>query len=353
MQTLQDYQQTQGAVVDEAGHLRFGNEAAAIAAAEQAVALYDRSHWGLLAVGGSDRLTFLHNQSTNDCKRLQPGQGCDTVILTSTARTLDLVSAYATDTEVLLLTSPHQGSRLLTWLDRYIFFGDKVELSDRRASTLCFSLLGPQSGALLQQIGIDPLPQPLHSHHLAVTQTDLQMRVAAGSGLATPGYTILADCSDGIALWQCLTAAGAVPLGENAWEQLRVQQGRPMPGSELTEDYNPLEAGLWHTVSFNKGCYIGQETIARLNTYNGVKQQLWGFHLDAPVPAGTILYDGDQRVGLLTSVVETATRPLGLGYLKTKVGGAGLVVQTEQGTPVGVAVEVPFLTRSPQSVATP
>jgi tRNA-modifying protein YgfZ len=347
MQALRDYQRSQGAHIASDLPITFGNDTQAIAAAHQAVALCDRSHWGRLRLSGGDRLSFLHNQSTNDLKRLQPGQGCETVILTSTARTIDLVSAYVTEAEVLLLTSPTQRQALMKWLDRYIFFGDKVELTDLSDATVCFSLLGPDSTALLQQMGITDLPQGLDTH-LTTEISGVSVRIAAGSGLTPEGYTLIADRADGLALWKTLTAANAMPLGEQAWEQLRILQGRPMPGTELTEDYNPLEAGLWHTVSFNKGCYIGQETIARLNTYNGVKQQLWGLKLSQAEQPGTILFVGEQKVGVLTSIVETPEGFFGLGYLKTKAGGADLTVTV--GGSEAVTVDVPLLSRFQQPV---
>ncbi len=341
MQALRDYQRSQGAQLASNIPITFGNDAQVIAATEQAAALYDRTHWGRLRVSGGDRLAFLHNQSTNDLKRLQPGQGCETVILTSTARTIDLVSAYVTETEIWVLTSPNRRQQLLTWLDRYIFFGDKVELSDLSDTTVCFSLMGPSSATLLQRLGVADLPQFLDSHCTAEI-SGLSVRIAAGSGLSQ-GYTLIADLADGAALWAILTEANAVPLGEQAWEQLRVLEGRPLPGAELTEDYNPLEAGLWDTVSFNKGCYIGQETIARLNTYNGVKQQLWGLKMTQAAQPGTPLTFGEQKVGVLTSVVETASGFFGLGYLKTKAGGAGLTVNI-CGSEAFI-VDVPFLSR--------
>lgn len=348
MQALRDYQCSQGAQMASNIPMTFGNDAMAITAAEQATALYDRTHWGRLRVGGGDRLAFLHNQSTNDLKRLQPGQGCETVILTSTARTIDLVSAYVTESELWVLTSPNRRQQLLTWLDRYIFFGDKVELTDLSDTTACFSLIGPGSAILLQTLGVADLPQAPDSHCTAEI-SGLSVRIAAGSGLVGQGYTLIADRADGVALWAMLAEANAVPLGEQAWEQLRVLQGRPLPGAELTEDYNPLEAGLWDTVSFNKGCYIGQETIARLNTYNGVKQQLWGLKMTQAAQPGTPLSLGEQKVGVLTSAVETANGFFGLGYLKTKAGGAGLTVNI--GESEAVIVDVPFLSRLPQSAA--
>ena len=101
----------------------------------------------------------------------------------------------------------------------------------------------------------------------------------------------------------------------------------PVPGKELTEDDNPLEAGLWHSISFEKGCYIGQETIARLNTYKGVKKRLWGIALDQTVPANTNISLDGKTIGKLTSLTETEAGYFGLGYLRTKAGGQGLDVE--------------------------
>jgi tRNA-modifying protein YgfZ len=343
MQALRDYQSQMGAHLEIDIPVSFGNDAQALMAAEQSTALYDRSHWGRIRVFDRDRLMFLHNQSTNDLKRLQPGQGCETVVLTSTARTIDLVSVFATDEEVWLLTAPNRREQILSWLDRYIFFGDKVQLEDKTDSTVCFSLIGPNSTDLLLKLGMTELPQELDAHCVGAI-ANIAVRVVNGSGLSTPGYTLIAEQADGLALWKALAEAEAIPLGEKAWEQLRICQGRPMPGAELTEDYNPLEAGLWETVSFNKGCYIGQETIARLNTYNGVKQQLWGLTLDSSGELGALIYLEDQKIGVLTSVVETPNGFFGLGYIKTKAGGAGLTVRVGEAN--ATVVDVPFLSRS-------
>jgi tRNA-modifying protein YgfZ len=343
MQTLRDHQRQMGAQLNDNNVPQsFGNEAEAIASAHTGVALYDRSHWGRLRVGDCDRLSFLHNQTTNDLKRLQPGQGCETVLLTSTARTIDLLSIYVTEEDIIVLTSPNRRSQILAWLDRYIFFGDKVQLTDITDETVCFSLIGPQSATLLQKLGIAELPQELDSHCVGMI-ADIPVRIACGSGLSGTGYTAISNIADSVALWQAFIEAGAVPLGEQAWEQLRIRDGRPTPGAELTEDYNPLEAGLWHTISFNKGCYIGQETIARLNTYNGVKQQLWGLKLEQACQPGEPIYVEDQKVGLLTSV--TADGSFGLGYIKTKAGGADLKVRIGEASATVVAV--PFLSQQP------
>lgn len=312
-------------------------DAAAIEAATEGVAVCDRSHWGRIRVSDDDRLRFLHNQSTNDFQSLKPGQGCDTVMVSSTARTIDLVSAYVLEDAVLLLTSPSRREALFQWLDRYIFYADKVQLQDITNETSTFSLIGAKSDAIVEKLGAGAIiGKPYGSHQ----QVDGVM-VAVGSGLAEPGYTLILPNSEKAQLWQQILELGAVELSDRAWDMLRILQGRPAPDAELTDDYNPLEVGLWQTISFNKGCYIGQETIARLNTYKGVKQYLWGIRLNAPVEVGSAITVGDEKVGKLTSYTETANGHFGLGYIRSKAGGVGLKVQV--GETEGEVVEIPFV----------
>lgn len=347
---LPDLQATTGATFASGVALSFGNDIEALKAVQSGVALCDRSHWGRLLVTGRDRLSFLHNQSTNNFKRLQPGQGCDTVFITSTARTLDLASAYVTEDTVILLVSPNRRQPLQEWLDRYIFFGDQVALSDITNSTCSFSLIGPDSADLLQRLGLSTNLTGDINHHQLVTTGDLTLRVAIGSGLASPGYTLIANDNQAAALWQTLIQAGAVPSGEQVWEQLRIEQGRPKPDHELTENYNPLEAGLWQTISLDKGCYIGQETIARLHTYQGVKQQLWGIKLQAiPEPGTPVTVEG-KKVGVLTSITSTAGGARGLAYIRTKAGSPGL--QVTVGDMQGELTAVPFVSSASQAAGT-
>src|SRR5919202_2307786 len=220
---LHDVQQNTGAtfesVADATVPVSFGNDAAAIQAARQGVALVDLSHWGLLKISDDDRLRYLHNQSTNDFQRLKSGQGCDTVFVTSTARTIDLATAYVTDDAVLLLVSPNRRQQLMEWLDRYIFPMDRVELKDVSSESASFSLIGPESNALLEKLGVEmPIGEAYASHKL-LTLDDRPVRVAVGSGLALPGYTLIVAAGDAAKLWNTLTAAGAIPMGDRVWEQ--------------------------------------------------------------------------------------------------------------------------------------
>lgn len=343
---LPDIQQRNGAIFqsieEDMVPVSFRNDTLAIEAAHQGVALADLSHWGLLKISDNDRLRFLHNQSTNDFQTLKPGEGCDTVFVTSTARTIELVTAYVTEDAVLVLISPNRLQEIMKWLDRYLFPMDRVILTDLSKESVIFSIIGTKSDPILAKLGIQLTIGDTYASHQLLTVNDLEVRVAVGSGLGLPGYTIIAAANDGAKLWSILTEAGAMPMGDRVWQQLRITQGRPFPNSELTEDYNPLEAGLWQTISFNKGCYIGQETIARLNTYKGVKQRLWGIRLESQAQPGTIITVDEEKVGKLTSVTETNSGYFGLAYIRTKAGGVGLKVKV--GEIEGEIVPVPFLT---------
>jgi tRNA-modifying protein YgfZ len=313
----------------------------AIRAAKSGVAIYDSSDWGKILVGDRDRLRFLHNQSTADFEKLKPGEFCDTVFVTSTARTIDLATGLVLADEVLLIVSPNRQKYLFDWLDRYIFFADRVKLTNATERLASFTLLGTESDRILTELGCTNLIELAERSHQLINIAGIEVRIVAGTELGLPGYRLICDRDLGTSLHQKIIDLGVMAIDETVWEYLRIQQGRPKPDAELTEDYNPLEVGLWQTISFTKGCYIGQETIARLNTYKGVKQYLWGIKLAAPVAIGTPLTIDGDKVGVLTSCSETNSEILGLGYVRAKAGGVGLKVMV--GTTEGEVTDLPFV----------
>ncbi|MCY7407978.1 MAG: folate-binding protein [Alkalinema sp. CAN_BIN05] len=329
LEELRSVQKTQGAIVDHDNiAVTFNNDEIAYESARSGVALHDQSHWNRIEVSDQNRLDFLHNQSTNGFKLLKPGETCDTTFLTSTARTIDLATALILDNTVQLLISPGMAPKLITFLDRFIFFSDRVKLTDITATTTTFCLIGPTAATALQSIGI-LAPE---SGYINAEIGNTPVQIIAGCGLGIPGYRLVMAVENAAIVWKILSEI-AVILGDRTYQRLRIEQGRPMPGFELTDDYNPLDAGLWNTISFNKGCYIGQETIARLDTYNGVKLNLWGMKLSSSVALGSVVYSDDTKVGTITSTYEFEDgSAIAIGYIRVKAGGAGLVITVESQT---------------------
>ncbi|ELS05580.1 folate-binding protein YgfZ [Xenococcus sp. PCC 7305] len=316
----------------------------------QEVVICDRSNWGLLQITGEDRLNYLHNQSTNDFNSLQPGGGCETVFVTPTARTIDLATTYVTEDAVLAIVAPNRRKYLLEWLDKFIFPFDRVEVTDVSSDYALLTLIGTDSDRILSELGVNNLPELKPYNHQLISLDGTTVRLGVGSDLALPGYNIIVPREQAAKIRDLITAQQVREIGDREWEELRILQGRPAPDKELTEDYNPLEAGLWQTISFEKGCYIGQETIARLNTYNGVKQKLWGVKFaDSDLQAmtedslamGTPITLEDKKVGVLTSFAIANQKPFALAYVRTKAGGVGLSV--EIGGFSGELVDLPFL----------
>ncbi|BAQ63331.1 folate-binding protein YgfZ [Geminocystis sp. NIES-3709] len=307
------------------------------------VALIDRSNHGLLCVTGDDRLRFLHNQSTNNIQSLKVGEGCDTVFVNSTGRNIDLVSAYIKENEVLLLVSPGQNKKLYDWLDRYIFPFDKVVIKDVTTQYKIFSLIGKKSLDLLSEWVDNNFLNAKEFSHKNITIDDIELTITIGCNLKLTGFNLIIPEKNAEKIWQKLTAKNPILMEIKDYDTLRILQGRPTPNQELTEEYNPLESGLWDAISFNKGCYIGQETIARLNTYKGVKQKLWGIKLDRSINLekdNIIMIEG-EKVGKITSYLETESENFALGYIRTKAGDIGLKVNVGEAT--GEVVKVPFI----------
>jgi aminomethyltransferase len=146
---------------------------------------------------------------------------------------------------------------------------------------------------------------------------------------------ITAGAPDREALRDALSAAGVIPIDDDAYDYLRIEAGRPRLGRELTLDYIPLEADLWADVSFSKGCYTGQEIIARMESRGKLAKRLMRLRPAALVAAGTEITAAGRPVGTITSAADGPAGPLALGYVKTNAlaggdalsaGGVGLML---------------------------
>lgn len=297
-------------------------------AARTGAALRDEGDHARLWLGGEDRVAFLQRISTNDV-RLLPGQGTVTVLLSPTARIQAVLTVLAMPTGLLLLAGPGQGPAIFNTLRTQIFFNDKVALEGRGGALAQFNLLGPQAAGLLAQVAgpVDDLPL-FGWRTLPIAGVDVT--VQRHEGLGSEGFTLLIPSPAALAVKTALLRAGAASLDEDAYHILRVEAGVPAPGFELTEQVNPLEAGLRRFCDDHKGCYTGQEIIARQITYDKVTTHLVGLLLDGMVSAEAKVVAEGKQVGWVSSAVHSIAldRPIALAFVRRP--------HHEPNTPLGV-----------------
>lgn len=317
----------------------YGDPAAEYRAGRQGVVLRDTSHWSRLRFAGRDHLDFLHRMTTNHFSALAPGAGLEAVFTDNRGRILELGTFYRAGESTLAVLSPSGCEKIPAWLDRYIF-AEKITIQDLTLELAMLELLGPQAIALVAQV----LGQDLTSvadHHLLNDPLAEGIWLARLDRFGHAGLRAMGPAEQLLPLWERLSAGGGQPLGEEAWEMLRVEAGLPLQGQELGEEHNPWEANLGRTIHMNKGCYIGQEVIARLDTYDKVKQRLMGLELpEGPLPpAGTVLQAGNAEAGRLTSAVRIPGQPggIGLAYVRRDHWQPGTLLQFE-GNPQPVRV---------------
>lgn len=337
-------QQSQGAVFDGVPvPAHYGDVAAEYAAARQAVVLVDRSDEGRLELSGADRLAILHRMSTNAVSGLTPGQGTATVLTTPIGRIIDRVIVHNLRGErALLRTSPGRAGLLADYLRRNVFFRDKMQVRDLSADLVDLALYGPGADTVAATFAPGVGDLAMHDG-IETTFQDAPLLVVRLDPLGVGGVGLIAPVEVAPALWQAALDAGAPhglrPAGSAVCELLRIEAGMPGAG-ELNEDYIPLEAGLWDDVSFNKGCYTGQEIIARLESRGRLAKTLVRVTLSEPVAVGSVWTAEGRKHGALTSLAQ---RPdgtwIGLGFVKPDLAGAGTVLAFEGGGEARVRVE--------------
>ena len=288
-------------------------------------ALQPRPHFGVLLLGGRDRADFLQRMTTNDIARLQPGQAALTILTSPVARIDAVFSVLCRQDDLLLLPSEGQADALRQRLQGQIFFMDKVTVTDESAQLRRLRLLGPVAGDLLLAAG---LPQPASDDQFL---EEAGVSILRQERFDLPGYEIIGAVETLDALQERLISAGAVPLADRvSYEARRIELGRPRPGQELTGAFTPLEAGMAWVCAENKGCYTGQEIIARQLTYDKVTRALVRLRTELPLSEGASVRVNDRAVGTVTSSGYSPTAgPVALAVLKRLLNVEGAEVTVE------------------------
>jgi len=295
--------------------------------------LLDRSARGKLVLTGADVAEYLQGQLTNDIEALEPGEGCYAALLDRKGHMqADMRVLRTAPLEIWIDTEPAALSAARRHLDTYKI-GREVHLEDVTGDRALLSLIGPRS---LEIADTPPLPE--HAcKELYVAGIDC---IAVGTAT---GVDLIALAGDADRLRAALAEAGAVEVSAAAAEILRVEAGTPRFGAEMDTGTMPAEAGIVETaVNFEKGCYIGQETVARLHYKGKPNRRLRGLRLSAPAAAGTPLKLGEKEVGSIGgSCVSPAHGPIALAILRREAEAGAELDAGEDGVTARV-VDLPF-----------
>jgi folate-binding protein YgfZ len=309
--------------------------------------LVDRSERGKLALTGTGAVEFLNGQVTNELVGVKPGEGRYAAFLTHKGKVLGdlrilVVGENPREEPVeLLLDTERVALQALFDMIRRFKVGYEVELHKRTLERSLLSLIGPTAGTVAAKalaLDTDDLPLVEHDHLLATVN-----HTAIRAIRTDIGFDLLFDTSATDVVRAAVLEAGAVEVSEAAAEIVRVEHGRPRYGLDLDETTIPQEAGMnERAVSFTKGCYVGQETVARLHYRGKPNRHLRGLRLSEPVEPGAELRLGERSVGHLSSFALSPTfGPIGLALVRREAAvGDELVVGN--GTARAILGELPF-----------
>lgn len=318
-----------------------GVEVAAARGSVALAALPWRSH---VLMRGSHRQRWFHNMTTCDVKGRAPGQGNFGLVVEGKGKTVADFLLDVHEDHFVVELARQRIEPALAQLRRFLI-ADDVRLEPTEGLSV-LALVGPRAEATLADVG---LPTPAEDFaHAAGELAGVAVSVRRNAvRLGLPGFDLTLAEADAPALWEALEAAGATPIGFEAWEILRVEQGIPEVGVDFGEDNVPLEsAALAATIDWDKGCYIGQEVIAMMHYRGKPNRHLRGLKLgsgDALAIGQELLSDAGKAVGVAgTEVLGTAGEAIALAVVKRRHASAGTVLKTGDGRTATV-VELPFV----------
>ena len=263
---------------------------------ESAVAI-DLSHRGNLCFSGDDTEEFLHRMLSNRVKELSTGEGAYNTFLTRQGKFISDLYMYKFETFVVASVAPGMADTLSEEIDRFIIM-DQVEVANETENSFCIGLFGPDSREIIAQAGMGEPPPEEHGH----TTSDSIM-IARELWTGEDGYLLMGPRDEAETLWRVLSDAGAKPAGVAALESLTLEAGVPLFGKDMTSAVNPMQAGLeTKAIDFDKGCYIGQEVIAKIKYLGQVNRGLVGIKVHGkvvPEPGAAILFD-EKNIGAIT-----------------------------------------------------
>jgi len=285
---------------------------------------------------------------TSNVVTLGAGEGRQALFLDTKGHVRGSLDLWAEDDAIIVGCDAGFVDQSLADLTRYILAAD-VKVEDLRPTHTVLGVIGPETERLLRNAGLEAPGSSLRAH-VRGTVAGVDVRLARTPGLGAPGVELHVPVQSADAVWKALEEAGGgtIPryLGWSAAEALRIEGGIPRHGAEITGEEFPQEARLDDAIDYEKGCYLGQETVARIHYRGRVNRLLSGVVSDAPLPAGAELLLSERTIGAVTSAAESPRRgPIALAYVRRDEADAGVPVQCRRGGKIvaeGRVVGLPF-----------
>jgi folate-binding protein YgfZ len=288
--------------------------------------VYDLGWRAKIVLTGSDRIRWLNGMITNNVRDLAEGHGVYAFLLNPQGQIQADLYAYNRGEYLLIDTDRSQIEKLVSIFDHYIIMDD-VEVANASDKLTAIGVAGPGAREILSQVGLEV--SDLEALQVRdVTWQQVGLTFARADNPALDSYELWLAPANLNVLWAALIAAGAIPVGSEALERLRIASGIPRYGHDIRERDLPQETGQARALHFTKGCYVGQEIVERIHSRGAVHRRFTGFTLEGALPAaGSKLQSGGKDVGEITSTAvlpaELADWSVALGYVRREAGAPG------------------------------
>lgn len=317
--------------------IHFGEPLQEYEAARSQVGLFDLCHHSLLCFTGADRVSFLHGMVSNDVKALVPGKGIYAAFLDVNGKILADTRVFCTGDSFLVDLWEPLKEKILAHLNRYLI-ADEVEVADLTAQYGMISLQGSKAELLLKELLRSEKALSGELDHGTFQSGDAELRVIRSTRTGQEGYDLiiaLKDLASAVSRIQEIGEKFSLRwVGTQAQEILRIESGIPRYGVDMDETNLLLETGLDRAVSFQKGCYLGQEVIERIHSRGHVNKKLVGMLLEGEKPAerNDGIHDNGKEIGKITSSIFSPAlkRPIALGYVHREYADPGTSVSIDR-----------------------
>lgn len=344
-----DFAETEGRLMPES----YGDASGEYEAVRNSAGIIDLSHRGKLRLSGKEHIKFLQGMLTNDVMKLASREGMYAAVLTVKGRMLSDMRVYKEDESVLLDLEPGLNEKVKELLLKYRL-SYKAAIEDETDAFALISVQGPRSSALVESAAGSALPELKEYAHFKTVIKGVGVTIVRISRTGEDGYDIYVPAADAHTVWEELFDRGkdfgARPFGSRALDMLRIEAGIPVYGKDMDEDTIPIEAGIWDALSFEKGCYIGQEVVARIKWRGHVNRHLMGIvpEGEGVIGVGDEIFSGDKKIGAVTSVSYSPAlgRDTALGYVRRehREPGTAVLLKDRDGRMRQAAVSgLPFL----------